>query len=378
MQIDPARLRTAVVHEWFVNYAGSERVVEQLLHLYPASDLFALVDFLSPAERGYLMHKAVRTSFIQHLPLARRRFRNYLPLFPMAVEQFDLRDYDVVLSSSHAVAKGALTGSEQLHICYCHSPMRYVWDLYPQYLRQTGLHRGVRGLAAQRVLHGVRRWDYLSANRPDHYVANSHYIARRIRKHYGRPADVVYPPVDVARFPLHTKKEDFYFTSSRMVPYKQNDLIVAAFARMPDKRLIMAGDGPELAKIRRRATPNVELRPYLPADELRDLMQRARAFLFAAEEDFGITLVEAQACGTPVIAFGRGGAGETVRDGETGVLFAEQTPAAMAAAVRRFEGLDFEPYAVHEHAQSFGQERFRREMKQLVADKIEQFNALRS
>ncbi|MGE4530468.1 MAG: glycosyltransferase family 4 protein, partial [Acidithiobacillus sp.] len=305
--------RIAIIHDWLTTYAGAERVLEQLLILCPQADLFSVCDFVPEQERGFLRGKTPKTTFIQKLPAARKHYRNYLPLMPLAIEQLDLSGYDIVLSSSHAVAKGVLTGPDQLHISYVHSPIRYAWDLQHQYLRESGLERGVKGRIVQWLLHKIRQWDLRTANGVDCFVANSNFIARRIWKVYRREAAVVYPPVDVSGFALHADKEDFYFTASRMVPYKKMDLIVDAFSNMPDKRLVVIGDGPDMKKIRSKAGANIQFLGYQPFDVLRDYMQRAKAFVFAAEEDFGITPVEAQACGTPVIAYGRGGALETVR-----------------------------------------------------------------
>ena len=359
-------VRTAIVHEWLTNYAGSERVVEQLLRVYPRSDLYALVDFLPDDARGFLGGRRATTSFVQRLPLARKHFRQYLPLMPMAVEQFDLSGHDVIVSSNHAVAKGVIVGPDQLHVSYVHSPIRYAWDLQHQYLAESGLDRGVKGIATRAVLHYLRQWDAAAASRVGRFVANSRYVARRILNCYRRSAEVIYPPVDVDAFPLRTDKDDFYLAASRMVPYKRMPLIARAFAAMPDRRLVVVGDGTELAKVHAAAGPNVQVLGYQSNDVLRDLMQRARAFVFAAEEDFGITPVEAMACGTPVIAFGRGGATETVRDGVTGTFFAEQTVASLVEAVGRFERMAFDPAAIRRHAEFFRPERFRAEFAALI------------
>jgi glycosyltransferase involved in cell wall biosynthesis len=354
--------RVAIVHEWLVTFAGSERVVSEILKIFPDADLFAVVDFLSDEDRGKFMGKRAKTTFIQRLPFARTKFRSYLPLMPLAIEQLDLSDYDLVISSNHAVAKGVLTGPDQTHVCYCHTPIRYAWDLQHQYLRESGLVGGLRGMFARIVLHYIRLWDTRTASGVDTYVANSSYVARRIRKVVGRDAEIVHPPVDVEKFPLHPQKEDFYFTASRMVPYKRIDVIVEAFAALPERRLIVIGDGPEMAKIRGLAGPNVTLLGYQDDAILRDHMQRARAFIFAAEEDFGILPVEAQACGTPVIAFGRGGLLDTIigldnRTGEpaTGVFFEKQTAAAVAAAIERFEAVRIEPALCRARAEEFRQ-----------------------
>lgn len=358
--------RVAIVHEWLVNHAGSEKVVEQLLQIYPQADLYAVVDFLGPGERGFLGGRVARTTFIQRLPGARRRFRHYLPLMPLAVEQHDLSGYDLIVSSSHAVAKGVLTGPDQLHVCYIHSPIRYAWDMQHQYLRESGMENGLKGAFARAMLHYMRLWDSRTAAGVDRFVANSAFIGRRVRKVYRREAGVVHPPVDVARFALRADKEDFYLTASRMVPYKRMPMIVEAFARMPQRRLVVIGDGPDMDKVRAAAGPNVTVLGFKDDATLVDHMQRARAFVFAAEEDFGITPVEAQACGTPVIAYGRGGSLETVRGRgdparRTGVFFDAQTPEALIAAVEAFEALPvpIAPETCRRHAEDFAPERFR-------------------
>ncbi len=333
-------LKVAVVHEWLDAYAGSERVLEQILKAYPSADLFTVVDFLKDDERGFVLGKRATTTFIQRLPFARKHFRSYLPLMPLAVEQLDLSGYELVISSSHAVAKGVITGPDQVHVSYVHSPIRYAWDMQHQYLSESGLSKGLKGAIARVVLHYIRLWDLRTANGVDAFIANSAFIARRIRKVYRREAEVIFPPVDLDRFQPLQQKEDFYLAASRMVPYKKMPLIAQAFAQMPDKRLIMIGDGPEIDRVRAAAGPNVTVMGYQGTDVLADHMRRARAFVFAAEEDFGIMPVEVQACGTPVIAFGRGGATETVlTEGpqRTGLFFHEQSTAALIDAVQRFE-----------------------------------------
>jgi glycosyltransferase involved in cell wall biosynthesis len=370
------QLRTAIVHEWLVGYAGSERVLEQLLHVYPDADVFSVVDFLSTADRARVLGgKQTKTTFLQSFPGARTRYRQLLPLMPLAMEQHDLSAYDIVISSSHAVAKGVLTGPRQLHISYVHSPMRYAWDLQHQYLSESGLDHGIKSWLARGMLHYMRLWDMRTAPGVDQFVANSAFIARRIEKAYGRSAHVIYPPVDVDAFSCVQEKQDFYLTASRMVPYKKIPLIVEAFARMPKRKLVVIGAGPEYARVARMASANVELRGYQSGPNLRAAMQQAKAFVFAAEEDFGITLVEAQACGTPVIAFGQGGALETVRAmghhaAPTGLFFEEQTPEAICAAVERFEAARarLTSSACRANAERFSIGTFRDQIEALVAD----------
>ena len=366
MSASPSAPRVAVVHEWLVNHAGSEKVIEQILKIYPQADLFSVVDFLQPHERGFLDGRQARTTFIQRLPGAQKRFRHYLPLMPLAVEQHDLSGYDIVISSSHAVAKGVLTGPDQLHVCYIHSPIRYAWDMQHQYLRESNMTHGLKGTVARLLLHYMRLWDARTPFGVDRFIANSAFIARRVRKVYRREAGVIHPPVDVARFALRTDKEDFYLAASRLVPYKRMPMIVEAFARMPDKRLVLIGDGPDMDKVRAAATPNVTVLGFQSDEVLVDHMQRARAFVFAAEEDFGITPVEAQACGTPVIAYGRGGSLETVRGRgdprrRTGLFFDAQTVEAIVDAVESFEALPepIRPEVCRAHAERFAPEQFR-------------------
>jgi glycosyltransferase involved in cell wall biosynthesis len=371
-------MKVAIVHDWLVTYAGAERVLEQMLQVYPDADLFSLIDFLPPAERGFLNGRPVKTSFVQHLPFARGRYRQYLPLFPFAIEQFDLSAYDLVLSSSYAVAKGVLTGPDQIHLCLCYSPMRYAWDLQHQYLRETGLDRGLRSALARYLLHRMRLWDVRTANGVDGFIAISQYIARRIWKVYRREATVIYPPVDVDSFVPGSHKEEFYVTSSRMVPYKRIDLIVEAFAEMPHRRLVVIGDGPEMKRVRARTKSNVELVGYQPFPILLDHLQRARAFVFAAEEDFGIAPLEAQACGTPVIGYARGGLAETIQGlnspSPTGVLFHRQTVDAIRSAVEQFEqsGSVIRPEACRANAMRFASGRFRQEFGDYVAGRTKE------
>lgn len=361
--LDESRRRVAIVHDWLPLYGGAERVLEQILILYPDADLYSIVDFIPPDKRKFLLDKSVHTSFVQKMPYAKRFYRTYLPLMPLAIEQFDLSRYDLVISSSYAVAKGILTGPDQLHICYCHSPIRYGWDLQSQYLEHVGARHRITAWAARILLHYIRMWDLRTAHGVNSFIANSSFVARRIKKVYGREARVIYPPVDTTAFSLDTNKENFYVTASRMVSYKKIDLIVEAFTRMPDKELIVIGSGPDFKSIKAKAGPNVKLVGYQENADFVSYMQRARAFIFAAEEDFGIVPIEAQACGTPVIAYARGGVTETIVSGETGIFFKEQTTASLQAAVREFEihraGLHAERCRMN--AERFSVSRFRRE-----------------
>lgn len=365
-------INIGIVADWLVTYAGAERVIKEFVDLYPESHLYSVVDFLNDDARTLLNNKKAKTTFIQKLPFAKKKYQAYLPFMPIAVEQLDVSEHDLILSSSHAVAKGVLTGPDQLHISYVHSPIRYAWDLQHQYLKESGLNKGMKGSLAKLILHYMRMWDNRTSSGVDHFIANSQFIARRIKKVYGREADVIYPPVDVDRFTLHENKSDFYITASRLVPYKRIDLIVEAFNHLPDKKLVVIGDGPEMMKIKNKASPNVEILGYQTNDVMLRYMQTAKAFVFAAEEDFGITPVEAQACGTPVIAFGKGGSLETVRpygvSNPTGLFFEQQTINHIVEAIQRFEKFEtaIEPAFCRNNSLRFSESRFKAEMQSYI------------
>ncbi|EPY6700480.1 glycosyltransferase family 4 protein [Klebsiella quasipneumoniae] len=372
-------INIGVVADWLVTYAGAERVLSEIFDIFPDAELYSIVDFLSYESREYFHNKKASTTFIQNLPFAKKKYQNYLPLMPLAIEQLDVSGHDVILSSSHAVSKGVLTGPDQLHISYVHSPIRYAWDLQHQYLKESGLDHGLKGIIAKWLLHKIRIWDYRTASGVDHFVANSKFIARRINKVYGRSADVIYPPVDVKRFTLNENKKDYFVTASRLVPYKRVDLIVEAFSHMPDKKLVVIGDGSDMKKIKAKATANIEILGYQPNSVMEEHMRNAKAFIFAAEEDFGITPVEAQACGTPVIAFGKGGSLETVRplgvNMPTGMFFEQQNISSLISAVNLFtENQElFEPVNCRDNALKFSVERFKNEMNDYVIQKWNDF-----
>lgn len=338
-------MKYALVHEWLTPKAtgGSELVVQEILKHIDA-DLYALIDFESTNPQSYLYQRSIGTTFLQNLPFARNGVQKYLPLLPLAIEQLELGEYDVILSSSHAVAKGVLTSPQQLHICYCHTPMRYAWDLTFDYLRSSSMGQGFPGLITRYLLHRLRQWDVITANRVDYFIANSHHTARRIWRCYRRRAEVIYPPVNIERFPFQEEKEDFYLTVSRIVSYKQVSLIVQAFNQL-GYPLVVIGDGSDLAGIRNLAHKNVKFMGFQPNEVVEQYMAKAKGFVYAACEDFGIALVEAQACGTPVIAYGAGGALETVLDirqhldSGTGLLFPEQSSGALIEAMETFETL---------------------------------------
>jgi len=375
--------KIALVHDWLSTWAGGEHCLEQILALYPDAELFALVDFLPPALRERIGGRRARTSFLQRLPFARRHFRKFLPLFPRAIESLDVAGFDLVISTSHAVAKGVRTHRGQLHVCYCLSPIRYAWDLRDQYLAQVGLDRGPAGWLAGRVLDRIAAWDRRTCDRVDDFVAISQHIRERIARCYGREAAVIYPPVTLPPFDGRPGKRERYVTVSRLVPYKRIDVLAAAFARLPGRELVIVGEGPERARIAAAAGPNVRLVGQVDDAERDAILRDARAFLFAAEEDFGIAPLEAQAAGVPVIAYGRGGATETIRGLDapepTGVFFDAQTPEAIADAVLRFEANEaaFDAAACRRNAERFGVERFRREFADHVAARYEAFRGRR-
>jgi glycosyltransferase involved in cell wall biosynthesis len=365
-------MKVAVVHEWLLDYAGSERVVREILEVLPGAELFALIDHRDAELSAALPRRVRQTSFLQALPNPKRWLRYYVPLMPLAVRGLDVSGYDVVVSSSHAVAKGVRTTKGQLHLSYVHTPMRYAWELRDEYLRAAGLERGPLGWAARFTLERLRRWDMRSARGVDVFLANSAHVAERIRRSYGREAEVLPPPVDVAAFPLREPKEDFYLTVSRLEPYKRVDLLVEAFRRDGRRRLVVVGDGSELRKLKAAGASNIHFTGRLPTPQVVDYMQRARAFLFAGIEDFGIVMAEAQACGTPLVAYAKGGAAEIAR-ADTGVLFAEQSADAVAEALRRFEARSFSARACRENALRFDRARFRARFDELLRGHWERF-----
>ncbi|PCI75647.1 glycosyl transferase [Candidatus Aerophobetes bacterium] len=329
-------------------------------------DFFTLFASEKMEKESCFAKNSIQTSFIQNLPFAKKHARSYLPLFPLAIEQFDVTDYPVVISSSSCVAKGILTKPDQFHLCYCYTPMRYAWDLYFDYLKDFNLKKGFfKRVAATLCLHYLRMWDYQSASRVDAFVAISHFVARRIKSIYGRDSHVIYPPIDTDYFSLKQQTGgEFYVTASRMVPYKKMDLIIRAFSKMPGRELIVIGEGSERKKLEQLAKPfsNIKLVGSVDRADLRTYLQRSKAFVFAALEDFGIAPLEAQSCGTPVIAFGKGGSLETVVDGTTGLFFNEQTEESLCACVNLFEeqSLTFDPSIIRRHAQKFDKKIFQK------------------
>lgn len=368
-------LNIGIVHDWLPLVGGAERVVQQMVHAFPKADVYTLFDFLSDAERQEIIgHVPIYTSRLNTWPGVRKYYRYLILQCTRAIEEFDLTRHDVVLSSSAALAKGAITTPDQIHVSYIHSPVRYAWDLTHEYINSIdGFAAWMKRKVAREMMHRLRIWDMRTVAQVDYMIANSNFIKKRIWKTYRREADVIYPPVYTDAFTKSDEpRGDFFFTASRMVPYKNTHLIVEAFSQRPDLKLVVCGDGPEMGRIKALAKGNVSFLGHAPFDVMRDHMQRARAFVFAAKEDFGIVPVEAQACGTPVIALGQGGTAETVRDLEhsapTGVHFETQTTGDLLAAISRFEAIETELQAdiIVAHAKAFGSERFRRELTSYI------------
>ncbi len=357
-------MRVAIVHYWLVGMRGGEKVLEELCALYPQADIFTHVHDPARTSAAINAHR-VTTTFIARLPFATRLYQRYLPLMPFALEELDLTGYDLVISCEAGPAKGVITHPDALHVCYCHSPMRYLWDQYHTYRAQAGrLTRLVMSL----TMPALRAWDVASAARVDHFVANSRFIARRIAKSYRRDSTVIYPPVDLDAFAIHpTPSRQAYVAIGQLVPYKQFDLAVAACTAL-GRRLIVIGTGADEARLRAMAGPTIEFKGWASSAQLREAYADCRALLFPGEEDFGIVPLEAMASGRPVIAYGSGGALDTVVPGETGVFFATPDADALATAILGFEAIEasFDPARIRRHAQDFGRDVFRQRMKAFI------------
>ena len=375
-------MKVAIVHDWLTTWAGAEKALAELLACYPQAEIFTTVNFLPVEAIPSLAGRKIHASFIQRLPGARKHYRRYLPLMPLAVEQFDLKGFDLILSSSHAVAKGVISDPGSLHVCYCYSPMRYAWDMQHQYLRQSGNEKGLISGIMRWQLHRLRQWDYISAQRVDHFVAISHYIKRRIETFYRRESSVIYPPVDVEKFRNDRPREAFYLTASRMVPYKRIDLVIEAFNRTPERQLVVIGDGPDYQALKAKAGPNVTLMGYQPDSVLIDHLERTRAFVFMAEEDFGILPVEAQAAGAPVIGYGVGGMRETINESASGLFVRSQSVEALLETLTQFEDQQtatanvgegeqpFSPAVCRRNAVRFASANFRQAIERFVQQQM--------
>jgi glycosyltransferase involved in cell wall biosynthesis len=363
------KMRIALVHDWFPNYRGGERVVSSLLGIFPDAEIFTLFDFLSQSEReAHFGGKTFNVSPINNWPFVQHYYRHLFSLCPFFVEQFNVVEHDGVISSSAAFARGVITRPDQPHLCYVHSPVRYAWDQQFEYLDQAGLRLGPKGLLFRWMLHRLRIWDVRTAFGPDLMITNSTYVRERVRRIYGRNAEVIFPPVEVDGMPFFEQKDDYYVVASFLVPYKRIDLVVRAFNNMPKRRLLVIGQGQQERDLKAMAGPNIEFTGHLSREDFLNKIARAKAFIFAGCEDFGIVMAEAQACGTPVIAFGRGGACDVVRTAEdspapTGLLFGQQTVQAVIDAVEAFEGRDRGIAAERcvENAIRFSEARFHRE-----------------
>ncbi len=366
------KVRVALVHDWLTGRRGGEKVLEVLAEIYPHAPVFTLIHFPG-SQHPTLEAGDIRTSFLQRLPLLKQRYRSYLPLFPLAVELFDLRDYDLIVSSSHCVAKGAIPRPDALHVSYIHSPMRYAWNQYFAYFAPSRLGWISRRLVPP-ILHRLRIWDTVSCHRVDHFAANSHAVAQRIRRYYGRQAEVIHPPADTEFFGPGGTPGDYYLIVSALVPYKRIDLAIEAF-RQRREVLKIAGDGPEFKALRRSAPPHVRFLGPVSDGELRTLYQEARALIIPGEEDFGINSIESQACGVPVIAYGRGGATETVVAGRTGFLFSQPTPAGLGAALDNARTLTFNKREIRVHAERFSRSIFKAKISAFLQQKWSEFQS---
>ncbi|MGB7296734.1 MAG: glycosyltransferase [Candidatus Aminicenantales bacterium] len=355
------KIRVALVHDWLTGQRGGEKVLEVLAEIFPRAPIYTLFHFKG-SQSEVIEKRDIRTSFLQRLPFLKKRYRYYLPLFPLAVELFDLGDYELIISTSHCVAKGAIPPPDGLHISYIHSPVRYAWNQYFAYFSPDRLSF-VSRMFVPPVIHRLRVWDESSSARVDHFVANSENVARRIRKYYRREAEVIPPPADTEFFhpPEGEPARSDYLIVSALVPYKRIDLAIAAF-NLSGERLTIVGTGPDLRKLQKMARSNIVFLGPLAAPELRTLYQKAKALLLPGEEDFGITALEAQACGTPVVAYGRGGALESVIPGETGVFFSELTAAGLRGALDKFQGMKFNDSGIRANAERFSRRAFREKM----------------
>lgn len=376
--------RIAIVHDWCPSFRGGERVLSELCRVFPGADVFTLFDFLTPEIKArYFKDVTFHTSAANRLPFVKHYYRALFFACPFLIEQFDVTGYDVVISSSAAFARGVLTRPDQPHLSYVLSPVRYAWDEQFNYLAQGHLGYGPKGLLFRYFLHGLRTWDTRTANGPDEMLAISNYVRSRIRRTYGRDAQIVFPPVHMDEIEYSADKDDYYVAASFLAPYKRTDLVIEAFAAMPKRKLIVVGEGQQYAELRKRGSANISFTGFLSRADYMRTVSRARAFLFAGCEDFGIALAEAQACGTPLIAFGRGGAADIVKPlgqgaNPTGILFAEQSAAAIVDAVETFEAqrAAIRPEACRQNAARFSDQRFRDEIGQAVERLVSAYSSI--
>ncbi|MEX2596349.1 MAG: glycosyltransferase [Salibacteraceae bacterium] len=363
-------MKIAFVHDWFTVPGGAEKVASHIIDLMQPSSVFALFNFMDfRIQQSITGGRGVKTSFLQQVPGAMEHYRYLAPFYPKAIAGIDVSGYNVIISSSWMAAKGVRKSADQIHISYCHTPMRFAWDLEETYLKKYGYHQGWKRKLMKFFIQRLKRWDIKSAQNVDFFIANSHFVAHRIERAYGKKSIVIYPPVDTKKFQLKEHKDDFYFVASRMVEYKNIDLILDAFQRLPTKQLVIAGTGPLKFHLQKRAPSNVRFVGWLSEGELVRYMQQAKAFINASVEDFGIAGLEAQACGTPVIALGKGGYRETVIENETGIFFEREHPEALADAILRFERLSFDPYKMRSNAKRYDKDVFRERFLNFFLDK---------
>ncbi len=362
-------MKIALVHDWLTGMRGGEKCLEVLCELFPDAPIYTLLHNKG-AMSPLIESKKIFTSFIDNLPAKEKQYRKYLPLFPFAIAQFDLSEYDLVISMSHAVAKNVRVRNDALHICYCFTPMRYVWDMYEQYFGKgkTGF---VTRTAMKIVAPLLRWWDVKTSARVTTFIAISEEVRRRIRKHYSRDSAMIYPPVDTEQFQLSNNEENFYLIVSALVPYKRVDLAVDVFNTNGEK-LIIAGTGPESEKLKSKAKSNIEFLGWRSDEELAQLYSRCKALIFPGEEDFGIVPLEAMACGKPVIAYGKGGALETVIDGKTGIFFNDQTIGSLDSAVKKFHTISFDQQFIRRHSLKFSRSIYKQTMKDFIEGKVRQ------
>ncbi len=362
-------MKTALIHDWIYSISGAEKVLESIYELYP-SDIYTLIKNQNLSNSTTLPLQEIKTSFIQKLPFSKNHYPYFLPLYPKAISSFDLSKYDLLISSSSCAAKGIKKRTDQLHICYCHTPMRFLWDLYEDYLRVYRLDKGIKNFLVKRLFSNLRKWDVKTSRSVDYFIANSHHTASRIKRAYQRDSVVIYPPVDVDFFIKgNAIKEDYFVTAARFVPYKKIDLIIKTFNQMPDKKLIVLGQGPLDKKLRSLVkSDNIKILGYVGDEALKTIVSKARAFIYMAHEDFGILPVEAQACGTPIIAYGKGGLLETTLEGVTSILFKQQAEKDLLEAVKEFEDLEsqFDPSVIKEFSKQFSKARFNEEFGKLI------------
>ncbi len=345
-------MKIALLHDWIIDIAGSENVFKAICQLFPNADIYTIIYDRNSLKKLGIENRNVYSSIVQKFPFLKKFYRHYFFIYPIIVEQFDLSKYDLIISSSHAFIKGVLKHSYQIHICYCHTPIRYAWDLYFEYMKSLN---PILKLLAIYFFHKIRIWDYVISQRVDYFIANSNYVARRIKAIYNKDAYVIHPPVDVEKFEISKDRENYYITIGRFVPYKKFDIIVRAFSKMRDKKLIIIGDGPDFNKVKKIASSNVELLGYQSFENLKKYLSKAKAFVYMADEDFGISVVEAQACGIPVIAYKKGGVLETVIENKTGIFFNEQSEDSLISAINKFESIEdkFDSYEIRKYAEQF-------------------------